>query len=306
MKHNIKITALLLIMFLVTEIIGLVVISHYTTAVIPFGMQPPTEMKPQVSAVSIFTAILLGALLFFLLMKFKSRILIKGWFSLVIFITIAIALTALLSEIFSIFNLPVQASWIALILALVLTFYKVIQRNLIIHNFTELLIYPGLAAIFVPILNIFWVIVLLLLISIYDMWAVWKSKFMIKLAKYQMEKVKIFAGFFVPYLGKKDLVQLKKLKKMKEGKGKKEKMKKIKVALAILGGGDVAFPLIFAGVVLRTTGGIAGFFDGLIVSVFATISLLLLFVFAKKGKFYPAMPFITAGCIAGYLVSLLI
>lgn len=293
-------------MFLVTEIIGLVVISHYTTAVIPFGMQPPTEMKPQVSAVSIFTAILLGALLFFLLMKFKSRILIKGWFSLVIFITIAIALTALLSEIFSIFNLPIQASWIALILALPLTFYKVIQRNLIIHNFTELLIYPGLAAIFVPILNIFWVIVLLLLISIYDMWAVWKSKFMIKLAKYQMEKVKIFAGFFVPYLGKKDLVQLKKLKKMKEGRGKKEKMKKIKVALAILGGGDVAFPLIFAGVVLRTTGGIAGFFDGLIVSVFATISLLLLFVFAKKGKFYPAMPFITAGCIAGYLVSLLI
>jgi len=60
--------------------------------------------------------------------------------------------------------------------------------------------------------------------------------------------------------------------------------------------------LIFAGVLFRAV----GLISSLIVVLFATISLLLLFVFAKKGKFYPAMPFLTAGCIAGWLLGLLI
>jgi hypothetical protein len=34
--------------------------------------------------------------------------------------------------------------------------------------------------------------------------------------------------------------------------------------------------------------------------------LSLLFVYAKKDKFYPAMPFITAGCNVGWLIVLLL
>jgi len=84
-------------------------------------------------------------------------------------------------------------------------------------------------------------------------------------------------------------------------KGKK-KMKKVKVNLAILGGGDVAFPLIFAGVILNKY----GMTDALITIAFTSIALLLLFTFSKKGKFYPAMPFLTAGCLVGFLISLVI
>src|SRR3989344_1588840 len=139
---------------------------------------------------------------------------------------------------------------------------------------------------------------LLIIISVYDIWAVWHSGFMQKMAKYQINELKLFAGFFVPYLNKKQR------ELVREAKAKKSKLKKsMKVNLAILGGGDVVFPIITAGVIFRTL----GLLPALIVSLCATISLFILFVFAKKGKFYPAMPFITAGLLVGiglaYLVS---
>ena len=85
-------------------------------------------------------------------------------------------------------------------------------------------------------------------------------------------------------------------------KGKKPKTSKMKVNLAILGGGDVVFPIITAGVILRTL----GLTQALFVTTGATIALLLLFTYSQKGKFYPAMPFITAGLLAGIGLAYLI
>ena len=73
-------------------------------------------------------------------------------------------------------------------------------------------------------------------------------------------------------------------------------------SLAILGGGDVAFPLIFAGVVMKAL----SFTHALIIAAATTLASLFLFIGAKKQKFYPAMPFLTAGCLIGYALSLLI
>jgi presenilin-like A22 family membrane protease len=94
-----------------------------------------------------------------------------------------------------------------------LAFWKVFGKNFLVHNITELLIYPGIAAVFVQILNFYTVFVLLILISIYDMWAVWHSGIMQKMAKYQMNELKVFSGFLVPYLTK---VQREKIKLMKD------------------------------------------------------------------------------------------
>jgi presenilin-like A22 family membrane protease len=113
---------------------------------------------------------------------------------------------------------------------------------------------------------------------------------MVNLAKYQIKTMKVFTGFFIPYLPKG-------MKLSKTGKGKK-----VKVSIAILGGGDVAFPLIFAGVVYRAV----GLIPALMIIAGATLSLILLFIYSKKGKFYPAMPFLTAGCMLGWIISLLI
>lgn len=311
-------------MFIATQLIGLVVISAYgekvtktyvqdgvekniTIGEIPYDLEPP-EIEPREALGSLIIAFIIAISLFFLLSKFKANTLIQIWFAFVVFMTVAVAINGLLLKFYP--SLGVSLSkvylfpWIAAGLAIPLTFFKTVKRNLVVHNFTELLIYPGLAAIFVPILRPWSIIALLLLISVYDMWAVWYSKFMIKLAKYQIQNLKIFSGFFIPYLPKGEAIKLKKLKAVKpRSKAMKlAKKKGVKIAIALLGGGDVAFPLIFAGVILRFG---TGLIPALFVIAGATLGLLGLFIYSKKGKFYPAMPFITAGALLGYGISFL-
>jgi presenilin-like A22 family membrane protease len=162
----------------------------------------------------------------------------------------------------------------------------------------NLLTIPALASFF----KIWPILALLIIISIYDMWAVWKSKLMVRLAKFQIENVKIFTGFLVPYMPKKEALKLRAAQKIKTQRSKVKALRKIKISLAMLGGGDVAFPLIFAGVIYRS----AGLIPALMIVAGSTIALMLLFMYSKKGRFYPAMPFITAGCIVAWLLSLLI
>jgi presenilin-like A22 family membrane protease len=292
-------------MFIITQLIGLAVIYSYIPVVqqqlingtlqnvtinpIPYGMQSPeTDSIP--SLISIIIAFIIAILVVFLLTKFKASAIMRIWFFIVVTLVLGITFNAFFyrfiqySEIFSI------------IIALPLAVFKIFKRNIIIHNLTELFIYPGIAVVFVPLLNVWTIIILLIIISIYDMWAVWHSGFMQKMAKYQINEMKIFAGFYVPYLNKKqrDMIKQAKLSKSKSSK-------KMKVNLAILGGGDVVFPIITAGVIFNAL----GLIPALIVILCATLSLLSLFAFAKKGKFYPAMPFLTAGLIMGIVLSYL-
>ena len=315
MKHTTAITLILLSMFVVTQLIGLVVIDAYSPSrtvqvsehgtlvnktvggniTVPYGMEPPqtkTSLEFWAMFLQIVISFVIAIVIFFFLIRKKSSTLIRIWFTFVVFITIALAVNALLGRALPSLQYLNET---ALAIAVPLTFFKIFKRNIVVHNLTELLIYPGLAAVFVPILNMWTAIILLIVISIYDIYAVWKSKLMVNLAKYQIKQLKVFTGFFVPYMTNKVRGQIAKLK------GKK-KMKKFKVNLAILGGGDVAFPLIFAGVILNKY----GMTDALITIAFTSVALLLLLTFSKKGKFYPAMPFLTAGCLVGFLISLVI
>jgi len=277
MKHNLKITIILLVMFLITQLIGLAVINAYSTQKLPYNLQPPEEMKVKFIPWHIIIAMALAIFLILLLMKMKTVWILRVWFFFVSLVAIAITINSIFLKIDN-------SSLIALIIALPLSFYKVFKRNLLIHNLTELLIYPGIAAVFVPILNLWAIILLLLLISVYDIYAVWHSGFMQKMAKFQVNHVKVFAGFFVPYLSKKQRENLRLIKEKAKSKKAKEKLKekKIKVNLAILGGGDVVFPIIMAGVVLKTL----GFLPAINITIFSTLALFILFVAAKKGKFY--------------------
>ena len=91
-----------------------------------------------------------------------------------------------------------------------------------------------------------------------------------------------------------------------KGKGKEVEEVKEEPRNAILGGGDIAFPLIFAGVVMDSLikGGMLtksiAFLNALIIPLIVTVSLFLLLSLAKRDRFYPAMPFVTAGCLIGY------
>ena len=287
MKHKPKITIILIAMFIVTQFIGLYVVNHYQAEdnKIPYGMQTP-ELKESSEYYTIFPSLILAfviaIVLLFLLMKFKVEFFLKLWFFVVVAIALGLSFNVLLSKL-------QYAALIAIVIAIPLAFIKIYKQSFLIHNFTELLIYPGIAAVFVPILNIWTIIALLVLISLYDMWAVWHSGFMQKMAKYQMTKLKVFSGFFVPYMSK---TMREKIKKMKKTMKKSELAKKrIKVNVALLGGGDVIFPIITAGVMLK----VVGWTPALFVVAGATIGLSYLLLKSEKKKFYPAMPFITAG-----------
>lgn len=310
MKHTIKITLILISLFLVAQLIGIYVahvyrpdiqqvvnkttgeITNKTVYNLPYGLDPPTDIKPQESIISIVIALFIAVILMLFLMKLKAETFLRIWFTIVVILGLAIAINAFLIKV------P-NAMIIALVIAIPLGIIKIFRRNMFVHNATELLIYPGIATVFIPILNIWAVIILLVIISLYDMYAVWHAGFMQKMAKYQIQKLKLFSGFFVPYIRKEDRLLVKNVKNShKSVKEKESKLKKVKVNLAILGGGDVVFPIILAGVVLRTL----GLWQALLISVGATLALAYLFYRSEKGKFYPAMPFISAGCFIALAV----
>ena len=311
MKHTVKITIILISLFFFAQLIGIYVANQYLPEIkqvvtetgeiknetiynLPYGLDPPTNIKPQESIISIVIALIIAVSLMLLLMKLKAETFLRGWFTIVVILGLSIAINAFLMPI------P-RAALISVILAIPLGILKIFHRNMFVHNATELLIYPGIATVFIPILNVFSVSVLLVVISLYDMYAVWHSGFMQKMAKFQIQKLKLFSGFFVPYMGKEDRLMMNKVKSMKESE-KNKKLKKVKVNLAILGGGDVVFPIILAGVVLRTL----GLWQAVTISLGATLALAFLFYKSEKGKFYPAMPFISIGCFIALAIAYLL
>jgi len=313
MKHKFFITALLLSMFLVTQIIGFFVVNAYTPEIstvidpetgeekelntgpeLPFGLQIH-EDDPEPTFISIIFSFMIAFGIIFLLMKFRWKFLMKFWFFAVVTIALAVSINAFVKLSFS------SASTIALVIAIPLALVKIYRPNVYIHNVTELLIYPGIAAIFVPMLNPLTMIGLLILISLYDMWAVWKSGIMIKMAKFQMNELKIFGGFFIPIASKKTKNAIKTMKQ----KYKKKKLpksiqkKKYQFSLAALGGGDVVFPIIAAGVFLRAF----GIWPAILVTLGAFAGLVGLYIITKKNRAYPAMPYISSGMFVGMIIA---
>ena len=289
MKHPPYIVVSLLALFLIANVVGLFVLSAYTDAQatdptatttykkLPAGIERP-DIEPHLGFLYITISVIIGTILFLALMKKRAVVLWKLWYFLAVALSLSIAWSIFLPQI------------IAILAALAASTFKVLKPNFIIHNLTEVFIYSGIAAIFVPIINILSASILLIIISVYDMYAVWNSKHMVRMAEFQTSS-NLFAGFALP----KSPKDLKKNEKQL-AKGKAHSTDSI----AVLGGGDIAFPLIFAGTIMAKYGIQKAF----IIPAFALLALALLFYISKKGKFYPAMPFISAGCFVGYGIVL--
>lgn len=283
MKHNWSVTILLVGLFLLAQVIGLFVIRSYVDVqksaesgkvewkalptIAGFGMERP-EAPPLTSVVYIVLALLIGTILILLIIKWQKVVLWKLWFWFAVVLCLHIAFAAFMPAGY------------ALALSFVLGSWKILRPSVLVHNVTELFIYGGLAVIFVPLLTPLTTIILLLLISAYDMYAVWRSKHMTRMAQFQA-KSGIFAGLLLPYFPKKIVLA---------------PTKKGGLRTAILGGGDIGFPLIFAGVVMKTM----GLQQATIIALGATIALFCLLCLGHRKKFYPAMPFLTIGCLIGY------
>ena len=303
MKHEKSTTALLVLMFLLSQIIGLilvngsissvqkedgeVIIEHKTT---PVGR---IELSGAQSLIFVIISVALGTVLILILIRFRLVVVWRFWFFVAAFVTTTISLSVFLDKL------------IASAFAFLLVILNVVRGNPLTQNFMEMLVFSGIAILFVPIFNIFWITIFLLIISVYDMIAVRKTKHMISMALF-LDRSKAFAGFSIPAKnrGKPHKVTTGEIpKKIPHKSGGTEN--------AVLGGGDIAFSLLFSGVVLERliSMGFERLFSLLlsfVVVLFITSALLLLLLISKKGRFYPAMPFISAGAVLGYVFVLFI
>ncbi|MBN2141734.1 hypothetical protein JW711_00235 [Candidatus Woesearchaeota archaeon] len=343
MKHDFKVTLFLIAIFVVAQLVGLLLLSsalkeqvdEQGNRVVVFDESKVGEI-PQMSGLGFLVYITLGVGigtgLVLLLARFKRVNLWRIWFFLAVFIAIDFALKTVMPWAFAFFIAFILATW------------KIARPNVVVHNLSEILMYSGISVFLVPLLNsmqnsdvlgipgnIFWASLILVLISVYDFIAVFQSKHMVSMANFQT-KSKVFAGLLIPYKAKaiegaKELKASLKKAAAAASKSLKSPVQRMKQKLprrfpdvkqpvdgerrtAILGGGDIAFPMLFIGTVMYHLANKMpiqlALLESFIIVGTATAALATLFIVAKKDKFYPAMPILSAGCFVGYLIVLLI
>lgn len=309
MKHTLKVTLALVVFFFLAQVVGLLIVNQYIDhkktveakeivyKPLPYNLERPQVENQSTSFIYITVAIIIGTILVLLLIRFNKPNIWRFWFFATVWLTLSIALASFMNTI------------AAAVLALLLSVLKIYRPNILLQNISEIFIYGGLAAIFVPIINVFGAFMLLIVISIYDFIAVFKTKHMVKLAEFQSSS-KIFAGLLIPYERGKVSIKSQIPSKTKVKIGKSSGKAAPGQSVAVLGGGDIGFTLIFAGVVMKVLmlqdAFLTGFLKTLIIPVFVTIALFILLMKGQQDKFYPAMPVLSLGCFVGYLVIWLI
>jgi presenilin-like A22 family membrane protease len=311
MKHTLKATAFLVLFFFIAQVVGLLIINQYidhpktieTHKVeykpLPYNLERPQVENESTSFIYIMIAVIIGTLLVLMLVKLNKGMIWKVWFFITIWLTLSIAFAAFMNN------------YIAAALGLAVALFKILRPNIILQNLSEIFVYGGLASIFVPILNVFAAFMLLIVISVYDYIAVNKTGHMVELARFQ-SKSQVFAGLFIPYERKEKANGYEiKIKKAGQTSAKQHGNEKSKSqSVAVLGGGDIGFALIFAGVAMKTLmlkeAVLSGFLKSLIIPIAASVALTYLLFKGQKNKFYPAMPVISIGCFAGFGIIYLI
>jgi len=257
---------IVLSLFFLSQLIGLLVTDHYRSESLPYNLRRP-EIKEEDTTVFFLLSILVLTGAFLILSKYRFHKIIKYWFFIAQLACVSITLNALLPR-----TTPFK-EMISLGCSLVLVLLNFKEFNVVLHNFVELLVYGGLVSLFTPLFNLASSAWLLIAVSVYDFVSVFYTKHMIKIARIS-KSVKFFPGIMVTYKGERSL----------------------------LGGGDMAFPLIFSSAALIELGVI----PSLMIVYGACLGLFLLLIISKKGRYYPALPFITLGAFAGALFSKLI
>jgi presenilin-like A22 family membrane protease len=157
----------------------------------------------------------------------------------------------------------------ALPMAFLVSWLKLREDDDFWHNLSEILLYGGAVAVISPMFNPATSLILLAIIAFYDIYSVNYSKHMVKMAKAQT-RTGVFPGLVI-------------------NKGGKDQ--------SVLGGGDIAFPLLFASAFIKTP------LISLAVVLSAFAGLFFLLTNSQKGKYYPAMPVLTVSSVTGYVIG---
>lgn len=190
----------------------------------------------------------------------------------------------------AVFELVFKAGSMSILFAILLTFLVLKFKIVLLHNLGVVLALGGIGAIIGLSLTPLTAVVLLVVLSFYDIIAVYKTGHMVKIAE-EMIKSRAISGIILP----------------QNYKGWAEKLENVRPGgtFMILGSGDLIMPLILISSVV----GLDGLVSGLVILPFSLAGLFLtyyLFITQKTRKPMAALPPIAVASIIGYLVSILI
>lgn len=246
---------------------------------------PKMETGPAIFWFLIIFAIATGVILL-ALKFFKARLPFSLLFAFLIFIGAHI--------VFSTF-LP---NTIAIALAIGIAGLRFIWPNILTQNIAIIISISGISALLGAQLPVLAVIVLLIVLSVYDVWAVFKTKHMVTMAKGLIQRG--MAPMIVMPTSWRDFT-----KGMKEVET--EKLRPVKkrpsMKYMMLGTGDLAFPLVFA--VSALTYGLLQAY-AVIMGALAGIFVIHILMTQRKFPALPALPPIAIGSIIAFGISLLI
>lgn len=270
-KTNYKVFVVLLLSFLVIQLLG--ISTGFMLSKANVIEQMPTEQ----SIIWFATAFLIATTMLVLGLRFfKGKLFFGALFVFIIFVGSEAVFSAFFPEM------------IAVMLAALLVLIKYAKPNPITHNIAIGIAIAGIGAQLGLMLPIQTVLILFVLLSAYDIFAVYGSKHMIKMFKGLSQR-----GVLLSLVIPEEKGNVKKhLKNIKPGKGG---------GFIMLGTGDIAFPLILAVSSLTI-----GILSSLLVIAGSLIGVLAVFlILSKDRKPMPALPPIALFSIIGLLISLI-
>jgi|GEM_PF-927694 len=266
----------------------------------------PLSIEPLVASVPFLIAFVIAVILIIVLLKFlKLPIVFSGLFAFIMFIGAQAVFSAALGDtplIVGIITSPLLLM-ISTLLAIGVVAARYIKPNLITHNLAIFLGVAGVSAVLGVNLRPEVIIFLLVLLSIYDFIAVFKTRHMVTMFQDLLKRGMPLA-IVVPESAAEFKAHVKEVsrKKLEEVSHKHEEKK-----VLMLGTGDLAFPALFAVSALAEHYATAGFLPAIAIVIGSIIGLVFnhYLLFVKKFRFIPALPFIAAFSIAAYLLAIL-
>jgi presenilin-like A22 family membrane protease len=269
-KLNVLLTQLFL--FILVQLLGI-----YVASTLIFQKPELIEIQ-QISLLAFFAIFALSVAIIFLAMRFLKH---KFGFKMLFVFLIVVGSKSVFSSMFS--------ETISTILSLVVVGLWVAIPYVYMHNIAIILSVSGIAAELGFAMSFANVIILISVLSVYDVIAVYQTKHMIRMFKGMVNKGLLLA-IIVPFKRK---LWLTKTETVKPKKG-----------FLLLGTGDLAFPLILAVSAVKYSI-ISSYFIAIGATFGAGIVFYLL-VNQQQHKAIPALPPIAVCSILGFLVSLLI
>lgn len=237
------------------------------------------------SIISFLVAFAIATALILIFIKFiKLKFAYSALFAFMIFIGAGV--------VFSVF----MPDLLAVGLAVALVAFRFFLPNVFTHNLAFFLAIAGVSAQLGTLIPVVAVIVLLVVLSVYDYVAVFKTTHMVTMFK-EMSAKGALMGIIIP----ENLSGLS-VPAHEVVKSKLEKRKSAKASpYVVLGGGDLAFPAVFAISALAQYGLVQAL--GVLFGSLAGI-LIIHYLFLRKAMALPALPPIAACSIIGFLISL--